>query len=257
MSQMGVSMTKTDEYRKVLRTLEEWDGFMLRESRLPGRRANIELARAVAEEGDQELFEYLLSFNAAMAPTNSTREFLAFCGALGLGRLLAEGKAEVLKTLRALASDPRWRIREAVAMALQRFGAMDMDALLAEMEDWSQGDLLERRAAAAALCEPSLLRDEGQAERVLWILDGITASLCKVEDPRTEAFRALRKGLGYCCSVAVAAHPKAGKRAMVKWLATEDRDIAWVMRHNLRKKRLKRMDAEWVAAWRERVAGSH
>ena len=38
-----------------------------------------------------------------------------------------------LQALRPLASDPRWRIREAVAMALQRWGDADMPALLAEM----------------------------------------------------------------------------------------------------------------------------
>jgi len=36
-----------------------------------------------------------------------------------------------------------------------------MDGLLAEMVDWSQGPFLEQRAAAAALCEPALLRLDG------------------------------------------------------------------------------------------------
>jgi hypothetical protein len=59
-----------------------------------------------------------------------------------------------LKQLRQFASDSRWRIREAVAMALQRVGDINIEFLLQEMEEWSKGNLFEKRAAIAALCEP-------------------------------------------------------------------------------------------------------
>ena len=246
-------MGKTDEYRQTLKTLAQWDTFLLQESRLPGPRANLELAHAVAEEGDERLFERLRGFDARKAPTNSPYEFLACCGVLGLGRLLAEGRIDLLETLRQAASDPRWRIREAVAMALQRFGAADMDALLQAMQEWSRGNLLEQRAAAAALCEPRLLHRKAHAEQVLRSLEGITASLASVEERKGDDFRALRKGMGYCWSVAVAAHPQVGKAMMERWLASEDGDVQWIMRENLKKTRLARMDAAWVATWRKRL----
>jgi hypothetical protein len=245
---------KIEQYREALRTLVDWEPFLLRESRLPGPRGNLELARAVAEEGNKRLFEHLLSFDAMTAPTNSPPEFLAFCGTLGLGKLLAQGDTTVLERLRVAASDPRWRTREAAAMALQRYGAVDMDALLREMETWSKGSPLEQRAAAAALCEPSLLRDANHAERVLGILDQITASVTRVEERRSDEFRALRKGLGYCWSVAVAAHPEAGKAMLERWLTSDDPDVRWIMRRNLKKKRLARMDSAWVAACQDRLA---
>jgi hypothetical protein len=246
-------MNKVEAYRVSLRTLAEWDAFLLQESGLPGPRGNIELARAVAEEGDQELFERYRDFDAEKAPTNSPHEFLAFCGVLGLGKLLAGGDREVLPDLRYHASDVRWRVREAVAMALQRLGAADMEALLQEMEGWSQGNPLEQRAAVAALCEPSLLREGSQIERVLDILDRVTDSMQAVADRRNEEFRVLRKGLGYCWSVAVAAHPEAGKKRMERWFLSEDPDVLWVMKENLRKKRLARMDADWVAEARQQL----
>ena len=246
-------MSKTERYRETLRALGNWDAFLLEESGLPGRRANIELARAVAEEGQEQLFRRYLLFDAEEAPTGSPHEFLPFCGVLGLGRLLAEGKMEVLETLRRCASDPRWRIREAVAMALQRLGAVDMDRLLQEMEEWSQGNLLERRAAAAALCEPSLLKEEKHVKQVLKILDRITASIPMVEDRKSDEFKALRKGLGYCWSVAVAAAPEEGKKVMEKWFSSHDKDVLWIMKENLRKKRLARMDAAWVEGWKARL----
>jgi hypothetical protein len=246
-------MKKEDSYRQTLNTMEDWDAFLLQESGLPGRRANLELAYAVAREGKQALFERYLSFDPEKAPTNSPQEFLAFCGVLGLGKLLAQGQGEVLGMLRRHASDPRWRIREAVAQALQVWGDVDMVALLQEMQVWSEGNLLERRASAAALCEPRLLGEPGQVQHVLRILDGITASLLNVEDRKTDAFQVLRKGLGYCWSVAVAAHPEVGKAAIEKWLTSEDRDIRWIMRQSLRKKRLERMDANWVTEWQGKL----
>ena len=246
-------MKKVDAYRETLETLDEWDSFLLEESGLPGRRANLELAHAVADEGGEEKFKRFLSFDAERAPTNSPHEFLAFCGILGLGKLLAGGNNKVLGILRHHASDPRWRIREAVAMALQRLGKVDMDALLQEMEQWSKGNLLEQRAAVAALCEPRQLRETEEVERVLEILDTVTTFLEQVVDRRNDEFRVLRKGLGYCWSVAIVALPKTGRKIMERWIANDDKDVLWVMKENLRKKRLTRMDAQWVATLKARL----
>jgi hypothetical protein len=62
-----------------------------------------------------------------------------------------------------------------------------------------------------------------------------------------EDFTALRKGLGYCWSVAVAACPDPGKSVMQRWLSSQDQDIRWIMKQNLGKKRLQRLDPEWTA----------
>ena len=246
-------MSKTDSYREILHGTEDWDAYLRQESGLPGPRGNIELAQAVAAEGQESQFQHWLALDADQAPTNSPAEFLPFCGVLGLGRLTAEGKRDHLTTLRLCASDSRWRMREAVAMALQKLGRIDMSALLDEMQDWSKGNALEQRAAAAALCEPILLRQEQDTRRVLHILDDITVSIRQVKDRKDAGFKALRKGLGYCWSVAVAALPDEGKETMEKWFSSEDKDILWIMKQNLRKKRLERMDAAWVEAWKARL----
>jgi hypothetical protein len=239
-------MAKIDEYRATLRQLKDWDSYLLQESGLPGPRGNLELAQAVAGEGDAALFERYLAYDAAIAPTNSPYEFLAFCGVVGLGRLAAEGQLDRLETIRRCASDPRWRMREGVAMALQRLGDAEMDLLVREMQKWSLGNMLEQRAAAAALCEPRLLRRPEHARQTLEILDIITSSLRQSGDRQSEAFQALRKGLGYCWSVAVAADLAHGKPFMEKWLADPDKDVRWIMRENLKKDRLRRFDPEWV-----------
>ena len=135
-------------------------------------------------------------------------------------------------------------------MALQRFGETDMDSLLLEMDTWSRGSLLEKRAAVAALCEPRLLGEEQHAKRVLSIVDDVTASILSVEDRRSDEFKVLRKGLGYCWSVAVVALPEEGTGLMERWFSSDDRDVRWIMRKNLKKKRLARMDPEWVERWK-------
>jgi len=248
-------VTKANEYRTQLHALNNWDSYLLKESGLPGPRGNIELAQVVADEGDLQLFQRYITYTTNKAPTNSPYEFLAFCGIVGLGRLLAEGNHNLLNTLRQHASDSRWRIREAVAMALQRLGDVDMEQLIAEMRDWSQGTPLEQRAVAAALCEPRLLGRVEHAREVLQILDGITTFLERMDNRRSEDFLTLRKGLGYCWSVAVVALPVEGKALMEKWLVKSDKDVQWIMKENLKKARLARMDAEWVKKWRGKIEG--
>jgi len=240
---------KSEVYRQRLRELADWDQFLLKESGLPGPRANLELVQAVADEGTLDLFQRYLSFTPDRASTNSPEVFLAVCGVVGLGRSLAEGDLDQLAVLHDCANDPRWRVREAVAMGLQRWGDVDMSALLKAMGDWAKGTLLERRAAVAAVCEPRLLKDPKHAKRVLKLLDMITTSIVRETDRTAEDFKTLRQALGYCWSVAVVALPTEGKQVMEKWLINPDADVAWIMRENLKKNRLQRMDAKWVKEW--------
>jgi hypothetical protein len=135
-------------------------------------------------------------------------------------------------------------------MALQRLGAADMPALLAETRSWARGSDFERRAAIAGPCEPALLHDQRDVREVLEILDTVTEALSRSADRRCEGFQALRKGLAYCWSVAVAAAPDAGRPLMERWMGSEDPDVRWVMRQNLSKKRLEAAGHEWVARWR-------
>jgi hypothetical protein len=244
---------KIEQYREPLRSLQNWEPFLAQNSGLPGPRGNLELAQAVAMEGSKALFLQLLTYDPEQAPTNTPGEFLAFCGVAGLGTVLAQGERAMLPLLRSYAGDPRWRVREAVAIALQRWGDEDRAGLLQEMAQWSEGSLLEQRAVVAALCEPRLLRQAQAAERVLQLLETITADLQQVESRKSEAFKILRKALGYGWSVAVAALPEIGKPLMARWLEVDDPDIRWIMRENLKKNRLKRMDAAWVSWANEQI----
>ncbi len=124
-------MSKTDDYRQSLKKLDDWIPFLKKESGLPGPRGNLELAYAVVEEGSKEQFENLLLFRAE---ENTPEVFLVFCGVVGLGKLAA-GEPKLFDQLREYASDPRWRIREAVATGLQLTGDQDMAGQKYPMDD--------------------------------------------------------------------------------------------------------------------------
>jgi hypothetical protein len=235
-------MTKIDDYRRMLQRLEEWDSFLLKESGLPGPRGNLELAYAVAQEGDKERFKHFLTYHAE---ENTPEVFVIFCGVMGLGKLAAS-QPELFDQLREYASDPRWRIREAVATGLQLTGDQNMGLLLRKMKRWIKGNWYTKRAAVAALAEPRLLRQPKHARQVLQILDTVTRWMETIEQTRDDSFKVFRQALGYCWSVAVAALPEEGKPIMEHWLTSEDKDVRWVMKENLKKNRLIKMDAGWV-----------
>jgi len=235
-------MSRIDNYRQTLKDLEDWIPFLRKESGLPGPRGNLELAYAVAEEGNKKQFKQFLSFQAE---ENTPEVFLVFCGVIGFGKLAANDPT-LFEQLRKYASDPRWRIREAVATGLQLVGDQNMELLLGEMQKWSKGNWYEKRAAAAALAEPRLLKEPKYTRKVLRILNEITASMENADGSKDEAFKVLRQGMAYCWSVVVAALPEAGKPLMEKWSDSQDKDIRWMIRENLKKNRLIKMDAAWV-----------
>ncbi len=126
-------------------------------------------------------------------------------------------------------------------MALQRIGEADPAALLAQLDSWlAEGSFLELRAVAAALAHPPLLADGAFARRALFLADRIMKRVAAA--PRgvrgQEGFRVLRQGLGYALSVLAAAEPERGFALLERWAARPDPDLNWILRENLKKKRL-------------------
>jgi hypothetical protein len=236
---------KVEQHRQELRGRKDWEPYLKAHSGLPGPRANLELVEAV---GDEAAAEQLWRWS------ESSDEYLALCGIAGLGRFALDDP-KVLPHLRDLAADPRWRAREGVAIALQRVGKRDMARLIKEMRGWSRGTPFVQRAAAAALCEPALLKDAKEAGQVLKILDGITASVATSRQRKTDQFRVLRQALGYCWSVGAAAAPEPGRAIVDKWMRSNDPDVRWIMKSNLAKARMSALGVTWLAQHRRTANG--
>jgi hypothetical protein len=228
-------VTRVEEYRNTLRDLPrgDWQRYLDDHSNLPGPRGNIELAQAFADEADPALVEEVLA---------TGDEYLTFAGVVALGRRLAEHPSTDLEErLRDHASDERWRVREAVAMALQRVGDADLPRLLRIVNAWAHDpDPLVQRAAVAGICEPRLLTNAPAATAALEACRVTTERLAAVpaEQRRDPHLRVLRQGLGYCWSVAVAADPDRGVALFTALSESDDADVAWMVRDNRKKKRL-------------------
>ncbi len=249
------------------------EAFLLANSGLPGPRGNLELAHDLADLLAAEApppavkakLEGWRALAEAQAPTGDPGEYLCFCGTLawsadwvragarGGGRATGgrgssggratggRGRAQINRGLRRAAEDPRWRRREAVAMALQRIGEADPAALLALLGSWlEKGSFLELRAVAAALAHPPLLADRAFARRALGLADRILKRFAAASRAARlhEGFRVLRQGLGYALSVLAAAEPEKGLALLERWAARPDPDVVWILRENLKKKRL-------------------
>ena len=246
-------MTAIADYTLALQNQSDWIPYLIRESRLPGPRANLELAYATARCACLTQTLALLEFDSPTYLDQSPETFPVLCGWIAIGKFAGESPA-IRARLRKAASDPRWRVREAVAMGLQTWGRLDFDSLYTELTGWAEGNPCEQRAAAAGLCEPDLLNTIEHASIVLVLLDRITAVHAERVQPKADGGDVLKKGLSYCWSVAVAANPDKGKRLMEKWMIHPSMEILRIMRENLSKKRLEKMDAAWVIRWRAILA---
>jgi hypothetical protein len=238
--------------------------YLLLNSNLPSPRGNIELATAFGDVvGDfawqgqavQQLWAqcvHMTGISVEEAPVNDPREFLPFCGAVGLGAIGSASAGfydPALAALRPLARDRRWRMREAVCFALQRLMVAHRKQTLSALTEWvSGGDLLEMRAAAATVAEPAILHDADSAPSALQLHREIFDQLPGLEERRSEAFKVLRKGLGYTLSVVVQALPDEGFSLMAELLQRGDRDVDWIVSQNLKKNRLAKYHPERVKA---------
>jgi hypothetical protein len=236
---------------------------LLRDSALPGRRANLELAAALADEwaergADEVGWRSLLRWSAitpADAPTNDPREFLPFCAAQAAGALYAAAsplrRRAIVKVLRSAANDERWRMREAAALGLQRIGEADFSVLEEICGAWlDRGGLLTFRAVLAALAHPPFLEHLDRARFALAAADAALRRYAELDATarETPAAVALRKGLEYAPSVFVAALPQEGFALLERWACSEELHLKKVVASNLRKARLARHYPDEVEA---------
>ncbi|MGD0636472.1 MAG: hypothetical protein ABSA72_00330 [Nitrososphaerales archaeon] len=227
-------------------------------SNLPGPRANLALLEAFSSElrklceGSPERF-WRLSIQLCAAAD----EFVAMCGARGVGQVGGSSDSYYLRSvtkLRSLASDPRWRVREATAMSLQGL-IVDRPETAGRLEVWAKdGNWLEMRAVAAGVAEPRLMKSAGFAMKALDLHRLIVGRLAGSGDRESEGFGALRKCLAYSISVVVAAAPEEGFPFLRDLAGRPDSDLAWICGQNLKKNRLRSKFPEDVAAI-ERILG--
>lgn len=246
-------MSRRDDEATAYAAAPDREAYLRGHSALPGPRGNLELIDVASAVSDRADLERWAALGPDAAPENTPEVFLVCVGTVGLGRIVGSGDRTPLPALRRLANDTRWRVREAVAMALQAWGDVDGEGLVAEMERWSDGSPLEGRAAMAALCEPRLLKHQRTVARTMAILDRLTRSVRDAADATAPDVRVLRQALGYGWSVAIAADVTLGLPAFEPWTADPNPDVRWIVRENLAKTRLARAAPDWIEHARARM----
>lgn len=236
-----------------LKVQENLNSYIIKNSNLPGPRGNLELATAFEEAIFQRtttdsakdlwiLCVTMTSLSVEDAPVNDPRVLIPFCGTLGLGAIGAAHPRRRMKSLlhlRTLAADSRWRMREAVAMALCKLLTTGDAQIREETERWiEEGNWLVMRAALAGIAEPSLLGDSSFVDWALAVHKKALDRILTASDRKSSEFKTLRQALGYTLSVIVQAAPVPGFLLLESQLKMDDSDINWIVRQNLKKKRL-------------------
>ncbi len=229
--------------------------FYLREqSRLPGPRANLELADDLqnflvktlprSSEQVRSLLYYLLNSDRQKVASNTPEEFIMLCGIISFGACAAVMPAwreETYSLLSQHACSAYWRVREGVALAYQHLlYACPQETLEHFMQLVTTGNYLHQRAAIVAIAEPAILYLPEMLPAALTLQRIALERLQSVAltERKNEQFRILRRTLGYTLSVITAATPEQGFALMRECAAWNDPDIREVLRENLKKKRL-------------------
>lgn len=229
--------------------------FYLREhSRLPGPRANLELANDVSSllaasvskmpDAVRALINRFANGNREMVASNTPDEFVMLCGIIAFGTCTTAYPAwrnDTFDLLKHYACSGNWRVREAVTMAYQQLlGGAPQETMAQLLALASKGTYLQQRAAIAAVAEPSLLYSNEVLTVAIQLQQHVVERMRNVAalDRKSEDFKVLRQALGYTLSVVTAAAPEPGFALMRECATWGDKDITWALRENLKKKRL-------------------
>jgi hypothetical protein len=229
--------------------------FYLREhSRLPGPRANLELANDVAfllasasanyPDNVRTLIHTFANGDRGVIESNTPSEFVMLCGVVAAGvcaSVRLEWRDYTVEMLNHYSCNPSWRIREAVATAYQHLLSTDPESTLAFLTRVAaRGNYLQLRAAISAVAEPRLLYKHEVLRCALQLQQVVLERVKRtpLSERKNEDFRVLRRTLGYTLSVVTAADPDAGFTLMRHCALWNDDDINWILRENLKKKRL-------------------
>jgi 3-methyladenine DNA glycosylase AlkC len=236
---------KTGDQKKILE-------YLISNSNLPGRRANLELAEAFTEAVEKyfpkdpnQIWDMCLKFSEISsyeANVNDPKEFLPFCGAWAIGSIGSVSSTYFDKSLiklKELANDPRWRMRESVAKGIQKLIINERKKTLKHLEDWiTNNNWLEMRAVAAGVAEPHLLQDEKIAKQALELHKNIFEQIISTRERKSEEFIVLKKALGYTLSVVIFAMPNEGFEFSHRLIESNDSDVLWIVKQNMKKNRL-------------------
>ncbi len=233
---------------------------LLGNSNLPGPRGNLELLYQFMYFGTPEQVTSCLNLdNQEDSIQNSPEEFGVMCGVARTCVVEKERLQELVIELKSYANHSSWRVREAVCIGLQEV-AKDVGTapVLDAIKRWSSGSDFEKRAFVATLCEPALLKDGSTNTKILDALVEMTHGFEGITTKLDEGQTSLRKALGYCWSVAIVHETEYGKLVFEQIVKdtldkSTNKHVLWIIKENLKKNRLVKMESQWVEDLSEKI----
>jgi hypothetical protein len=232
-------------------------------SGLPGPRANLELAAALgdaaasADAAGRRLLLEWARLTPDEAPHGTRAEYVPVAALCALGVVAAQPveRDACVTALHDAASDPRWRLREAAALGLQRLGELDSPVLVELLRPWADDSDLVVRLVMVTAAHPPIL-DRADVRAVGW--DAADHALERVRRRRTESaetLRVLTAALSFAPSVYAAAEPREGFRRLGRWAEARELAVKKLVAANLRKARLARKYPDECERVGEALAG--
>jgi hypothetical protein len=241
--------------------------FYLRENgRLPGARVNLELANDVAyllaavvsqrRDAVKALISYFFASERKGSASNASAEFVTLCGIIASGAcaaIEADWRADTFALLYDYADSSRLRMRAGVATAYQHLLNADPEETGRQLISLArEGSYFQQCVAIVTMDEPPLLYMPRVLATALQLPRIVLEHVLSApqEARKRKDFYALRQALGYMLSVITVVAPEQGFALMRECATWNDPDITWILRENLKKKRLARFteDTRTVAS---------
>jgi len=225
---------------------------LMSNSKLPGRRANLELMWQFSKKATKNEIESCLSYKGCDLD-NTPEEFVVMCGVLGFCVRNKNNPQFALKGIEEFANSSSWRVREASAMGIQELLTLSAEDVLQILDEWSSRNERYKRCIIAGLCEPKNLKSKDVLENAFYYLGKFTEGFDSIATKLTEDQKILRKALGYAWSVAMVEDLDQGKSLFERFVESENKNIRWIVKNNLKKNRLQKIDITWVETCLEKV----
>lgn len=251
-------MTKKAHYQTEILCLLDLNDFkglkqyILENSNLPGRMANLTLISAIADSFSKNFslsnswYPVLIEWLDLEANGNDAETVLVLTALESLGSLYEhcdnQQRTEIAQKLHASLNDERWRVREIVTESYKRIGLDSYDLLVELFQSIITNDLtpLEIRGILATLAHPILLQTPQQlgfAQKILEISFDYYLDF-NAEKFTKEDKKVLRKGLSFAPSVIINKTPDTGFNYLKMLVEKNNKDLTRIVKENLKKKRL-------------------
>ena len=251
-------MSKKKAYQEMMYPLissNDYEGlkeYILKESNLPGRMANLTLCSTVADifEAEPQLtkdwYPQFKEWFHLKSDGNDAETVVIMSTLETFGGMYQNSNAkehiELSELLHQALNDERWRIREIVTESYKRIGLFSYDSLINLFEPImaNQPTPLEIRGLLATLAHPDLLKSAKQLHFSQKVLEDSFDYYSQLDDKlfTKEDKIVLKKGLSFAPSVIVSQNPEEGFLFFNKLISQNNKEIANIVKQNLQKKRL-------------------